>query len=110
MRGSRRPKPDDVRAAAPPLAARPPKAEQRVGGSPEALASLRTLLRVHPRWPRSLRAPSGLLLHGPPGCGKTHLVVAVAAESRAHCEILNGADVYAAPCSMRLDWCFLDIE
>ena len=37
--------------------------------------------------------PRGVLLHGPPGCGKTTPQRAAAYESGAHVEQLNGGDV-----------------
>lgn len=40
-----------------------------------------------------IRAPRGVLLHGPPGCGKTVLAAAAAAEAGATLFLLNGSDV-----------------
>mmetsp|Transcript_13673 Transcript_13673/g.42273 ORF Transcript_13673/g.42273 Transcript_13673/m.42273 type:complete len:284 (+) Transcript_13673:859-1710(+) len=42
-----------------------------------------------------LRANRGVLLHGPPGCGKTRLARACAHEARGAFIALSGADVYA---------------
>ncbi len=40
-----------------------------------------------------IRPPRGVLLHGPPGCGKTVLAAAAAAEAGATLFVLNGSDV-----------------
>ena len=39
--------------------------------------------------------PKGVLLHGPPGCGKTMLARAVASETGVHCVSVNGPEVMA---------------
>lgn len=40
-----------------------------------------------------IRAPRGLLLHGPPGCGKTALAMAAAGAAGATLFVLNGSDL-----------------
>lgn len=40
-----------------------------------------------------IRPPRGVLLHGPPGCGKTMLAAAAAAEAGATLFVLNGSDI-----------------
>ena len=49
------------------------------------------------KWNFSYRAPlrlrSGLLLYGPPGCGKTHLVAAAVAACGMRCISVKGPEV-----------------
>lgn len=61
-------------------------------------------LRIAVEWPLryaatfnrlALKAPRGILLHGPPGCSKTSLVRAAASESRLAFLRLSGADIYS---------------
>ena len=40
-----------------------------------------------------LKPPRGVLLHGPPGCGKTMLACAAAADAAAALFVINGPDV-----------------
>ena len=40
-----------------------------------------------------LRPPRGVILHGPPGTGKTMLACAAAADAGAHLFVLNGPDI-----------------
>ena len=72
-----------------------------VGGSPAALAALEELIS----WPMlhadvaaalGVRWPRGVLLHGPPGCGKSLLVAAAAARCGAVLHRLSAGDVVGA--------------
>lgn len=57
-------------------------------GWPTKYAAYATTLGV--RWPR------GLLLHGPPGTGKTACVKAVAAECGAELHVITASSVFGA--------------
>jgi len=69
-----------------------------VGGCDHHIDVLREVLEMPLHSPELFRSlgvdpPRGVLLHGPPGCGKTTLLRAAAYESGAHVETLNGGDV-----------------
>ena len=69
-----------------------------VGGCSHHIDVLREVLEMPLHSPELFRSlgvdpPRGVLLHGPPGCGKTTLLRAAAYESGAHVEQLNGGDV-----------------
>ncbi len=68
------------------------------------LSQVKARLRIALEWPRlhsdtmkrlGIRASRGVLLHGPPGCGKTSLVRAAAAASGATFISLSAASVYS---------------
>ncbi|KAI3435528.1 hypothetical protein D9Q98_001594 [Chlorella vulgaris] len=70
---------------------------EAVGGllrQKEALMAALALPLLHPRLFSALGASParGVLLHGPPGSGKTHLVRALAAQARLPLVVLNGGE------------------
>lgn len=69
-----------------------------VGGSRRQLAQIRELIELPLRHPQLFSAvgippPRGVLLHGPPGCGKTMMAKAVVAETGAYCFTINGPEI-----------------
>eukprot|EP00854_Cymbomonas_tetramitiformis_P006299 gene6299-7550_t len=78
-----------------------PSAEKHVAGLEASLAALRELVT----WPVKYRTqaahfgvswPRGLLLHGPPGVGKTLLVKSVAEEAGAALHMLTAGNVFGS--------------
>lgn len=67
-----------------------------VGGCDEAKAVLRDLvdfLKEPKKWSQvGARLPRGILLEGPPGCGKTLLARAVAGETKAKFYVVSGSE------------------
>ena len=82
----------EVSAAAPPLA------EDEIDREDPHVAGLLSLLELPMRHGHlfessNLRAPGGVLLYGPPGVGKTHLVRTVSAACGAHLVSINGPEI-----------------
>jgi len=69
-----------------------------IGGLGREMQRIREMIELPLRFPEvferlGIRPPKGVLLHGPPGCGKTLIARAVAQETSAHFLHINGPEV-----------------
>ncbi|MGH2641504.1 MAG: AAA family ATPase [Actinomycetota bacterium] len=72
-----------------------------VGGLQTEVEQIRELVECPLLFPRiyeqlGIEAPRGILLHGPPGVGKTYLARAIANEVGAHFLYINGPEILSA--------------
>lgn len=71
-----------------------------VGGCAKAIKLMQELVELPLRFPElwttcGVPTPKGVLLHGPPGCGKTLIANALMEETGAHVVIINGPEIMA---------------
>ena len=69
-----------------------------IGGLKRELHRIREIVELPLRYPEvferlGIDPPKGVLLHGPPGCGKTLIARAVAHETEAHFFAINGPEI-----------------
>ncbi|MBL7201515.1 MAG: CDC48 family AAA ATPase [Anaerolineae bacterium] len=69
-----------------------------IGGLHREIRRIREMIELPLRYPEiferlGIDPPKGVLLHGPPGCGKTLIARAVAHETSAHFSHVNGPEV-----------------
>ena len=69
-----------------------------IGGLHKEIEKIREMIELPLKYPEvferlGIEAPKGVLLHGPPGCGKTLIARAVANETSAHFTHISGPEV-----------------
>jgi transitional endoplasmic reticulum ATPase len=69
-----------------------------IGGLHREIRRIREMIELPLRYPEvferlGIEPPKGVLLHGPPGCGKTLIARAVAQETSAHFVHVNGPEI-----------------
>ncbi|KAF8959182.1 P-loop containing nucleoside triphosphate hydrolase protein [Flammula alnicola] len=77
------------------------EAYSSVGGLSKQIEAIRDLLEIPLTRPElfryfGLKPPRGILLHGPPGTGKTHLARAIASSTNSSVLVINGPELSSA--------------
>jgi transitional endoplasmic reticulum ATPase len=75
-----------------------PVTYEDIGGLRREIRRIREMIELPLRYPEiferlGIDPPKGVLLHGPPGCGKTQIARAVAHETSAHFLHINGPEI-----------------
>jgi len=89
-----------------------------IGGLRQEILKIREMVELPLKFPQlfeklGIDPPKGVLLHGPPGCGKTLVARAVANESEAHFIVINGPEImskFYGESEQRLRSIFKDAE
>ena len=89
-----------------------------IGGLHQEIQKIREMVELPLKFPQlfeklGIDPPKGVLLHGPPGCGKTLVARAVANESAAHFIVINGPEImskFYGESEQRLRSIFKDAE
>ncbi|MHA2254882.1 MAG: AAA family ATPase, partial [Candidatus Heimdallarchaeaceae archaeon] len=89
-----------------------------IGGLHQEIQKIREMVELPLKFPQlfeklGIDPPKGVLLHGPPGCGKTLIARAVANESEAHFIVINGPEImskFYGESEQRLRSIFKDAE
>src|SRR3989304_5087406 len=76
----------------------PKGASEDIGGLGKEIQRIREMIELPLKYPEvferlGIDAPKGVLLYGPPGCGKTLIARAVATQTSAHFIHINGPEV-----------------
>ena len=98
--------------------AAPSVSYEDVGGLHQEIQKIREMVELPLKFPQlfeklGIDPPKGVLLHGPPGCGKTLIARAVASESAAHFIVINGPEImskFYGESEQRLRSIFKDAE
>jgi len=82
----------------PPKEGPRPLSYEDIGGLKREILRVREIVELPLRYPEvferlGIDAPKGVLLHGPPGCGKTLIARAVARETEANFFSVNGPEI-----------------
>lgn len=100
------------------IAARSRISYEDIGGLEDVIQKLREMVELPLRHPvlfekLGIDPPKGVLLHGPPGVGKTLIARAVASETKAHFITINGPEImskYYGESEQRLRSIFREAE